>query len=88
METKAPDGYQLQAQPIPFRLTTEGVVDLSGLVNSDAGNTAEVVNQPDNLNNRLPLTGGQGVALVSLIGGLLVAGGLGYYLVSRRKQNA
>ena len=99
VEIKAPNGYQLLAQPILFSLTVEGTVtDLSAayadatrdaVVTDATGGNLLVVNMPDNLGNGLPLTGGQGVAVLSLFGLVLVGGGFGYYVMnSRKKHNA
>lgn len=99
VETKAPSGYQLLADPIEFDLTVAGTVtDLSTAfadaerdanAKDSAGGNIEVVDQLDNLGNKLPLTGGQGVALVSALGVLFIAGGVAYYVrSSRRRQDA
>lgn len=82
VETVAPTGYNLNAQPISFQIlksgdTTPAYFDLT------------VNNQKKNLGNDLPFTGGQGVAVMSIGGALLVGAGLVYYLVySRRHRNA
>lgn len=91
VETKSPDGYQLLAEPIEFDLTHEGAIaDLKELVGKalKPGQGLKVVNQPDNLKNKLPLTGGQGIALISGLGVVLVGGGVGYYVYSNRRKNA
>ena len=75
VETVAPGGYQLLAEPVLFSLTQEGDV-----VNPTTPYTfTQIVNQPDNFNNGLPLTGGQGIALLSVGGLALIGGGLGWY---------
>ncbi|WHU57855.1 SpaH/EbpB family LPXTG-anchored major pilin [Trueperella pyogenes] len=91
VETKSPDGYQLLAEPIEFDLTKEGTIaDLTKFAQTDpeAGQGLKVINQPDNLKNKLPLTGGQGIALISGLGVVLVGGGVGYYVYSNRRKNA
>ncbi|UVJ57620.1 SpaH/EbpB family LPXTG-anchored major pilin [Trueperella pyogenes] len=91
VETKSPDGYQLLAEPIEFDLTEAGVVaDLTQYAQTDpkAGQGLKVVNQPDNLKNKLPLTGGQGIALISGLGVVLVGGGVGYYVYTNRRKDA
>ncbi|WP_406711162.1 SpaH/EbpB family LPXTG-anchored major pilin [Trueperella pyogenes] len=91
VETKSPDGYQLLAEPIEFDLTEAGAVaDLTQYAQADpkAGQGLKVVNQPDNLKNKLPLTGGQGIALISGLGVVLVGGGAGYYVYSNRRKDA
>ncbi|MEW6959818.1 SpaH/EbpB family LPXTG-anchored major pilin [Trueperella pyogenes] len=95
VETKSPDGYQLLAEPIEFNLLKEGaVMDLSSSEEAKMtdevkknGRALEVVNQPDNLKNKLPLTGGEGIALVSVLGILLVGGGAGYYIYANRRKD-
>jgi fimbrial isopeptide formation D2 family protein/LPXTG-motif cell wall-anchored protein len=78
VETTAPTGYNLLAEPILITIDTAG--DVQAL---------DVPNQKKNLGNALPLTGGQGVAVLSIGGALLVGAGLGYYLVFlRRHRNA
>lgn len=84
VETTAPTGYQLLAAPVMFSLTTEGDTTTTPITEWQG-----IVNQADNVGNNLPLTGGQGIALISLGGLALIGGGLGYYFVSnRRKQQA
>lgn len=46
----------------------------------------KIVNQADNLGNRLPLTGGNGIGMLTLLGVGLVGGGSGYYVVSSRRR--
>ncbi|MEW6955893.1 SpaH/EbpB family LPXTG-anchored major pilin [Trueperella pyogenes] len=95
VETKSPDGYQLLAEPIEFNLLKEGaVMDLSSSEEAKMtdeakknGRALEVVNQLDNLKNKLPLTGGEGIALVSVLGILLVGGGAGYYIYANRRKD-
>lgn len=95
VETKSPDGYQLLAEPIEFNLLKESaVMDLSSSEEAKMtdevkknGRALEVVNQPDNLKNKLPLTGGEGIALVSVLGILLVGGGAGYYIYANRRKD-
>ena len=87
VETKAPVGYNLNAQPIPFTVTVEGdVTNLAYTVGTADAQEVQVANEPSNLGNNLPLTGGAGVAAVSIVGLLLVGGGLGYYLVGARRR--
>ncbi len=79
VETKAPTGYNLNAQPIPFTVmqTTDGTLALT---------TLDVANEKSNLGNSLPLTGGQGVAALSIGGLVLIGGGAGYYLLAARRR--
>lgn len=80
VEVKAPEGYQLLAKPVLFSLTKEGVTTALD------GQQVEIKNLPDNLNNNLPLTGGEGIAAISVIGLLLIGGGFAYQAVNRRKE--
>lgn len=77
VETKAPAGYNLNAQPIAFTVDAAGTSTLKQL---------QVADEPTNLGNQLPLTGGQGVAAMSLVGLVLVGGGVSYYAASSRKR--
>ncbi|MDO5503275.1 MAG: SpaH/EbpB family LPXTG-anchored major pilin [Actinomycetia bacterium] len=81
VETETVDGYQLLAEPIQVRLDVEG--DVVGTEYTPI----DVVNQSDNLGNSLPLTGGAGVAGMSIIGLLLVGGGLAYTMKNRRRED-
>lgn len=82
VETKAPEGYNLDATPRAFTVLSDGVAELPSTI-------VEVPNEESNLSNSLPLTGGQGVAAMSILGVLLVGGGVTYYVVSnRRRQQA
>ena len=81
VETQAPDGYNLLAQPVYFE-----VLDADGL-GSGTPQALAVDNQKTNLGNSLPLTGGAGAAAISVGGLVLVGGGLAYYLVSSRRRD-
>ncbi|MDO5500563.1 MAG: SpaH/EbpB family LPXTG-anchored major pilin [Propionibacteriaceae bacterium] len=78
VEVEAADGYQLLADPVKFDLTVAGATTLY--------EGQEIVNLPDNFDNDLPLTGGQGIALLSIGGLALIGGGLGYYTMTSRKR--
>lgn len=80
VETKAPSGYQLLADPLKITLTTEG--DTTGVTYD----YTQVKDQPDNLLNKLPLTGGEGIGILSIAGIALVGGGVGYYAYTQRKR--
>jgi LPXTG-motif cell wall-anchored protein len=82
VETKAPTGYNLNAEPILFSVTVAGAIQDPVLTTQ----LQTVLNEKSNLGNNLPLTGGAGVAAVSILGLLLVGGGLGYYVVSGRRR--
>jgi fimbrial isopeptide formation D2 family protein len=80
VELKAPAGYVLPSNVHTYVALPDGsagqVVQVS-IVNAE---------QPG---NSLPLTGGQGVAAVSVLALLLVGGGIAYYVtVSRRRREA
>lgn len=85
VETKAPDGTQLQPRPIYFEVLAVGdnLAEGTGTVPAitlTGGDT--VVNSPDNAGFQLPLTGGNGIWMLLIIGGalVLVGGGYAYYL--------
>lgn len=82
VETKAPSGYQLLPKPIKFSLTKAGTVtDLTAAVEND-GSLVKIVNYK---NPGLPLTGAQGILLVSVLGLILVSAGV-VLTVKRRKD--
>lgn len=97
VETKAPAGYELAANPIAFDLTVPGsVTDLSAAfadanrdanVTDNAGGTLQIANQPHNLGNPLPLTGGAGTAAAAVGGLALVGGAAAVYAVKRRRDH-
>lgn len=82
VETKAPTGYQKLPQPIKFSLTKAGTVtDLTTAAEGD-GNLVKITNYK---NPGLPLTGAQGILLVSVLGLILVSAGV-VLTVKRRKD--
>lgn len=82
VETKAPSGYQLLPKPIKFYLTKEGTVaDLTTATAND-GSFVQITNYK---NPGLPLTGAQGILLVSVLGLILVSAGV-VLTVKRRKD--
>ena len=83
VETKAPDGFQLLPKAIEFKLTKAGMVkDLAGAIDANAGNATTIKNYK---NPGLPLTGAQGILLVSVLGLILVSVGV-VLTVKRRKD--
>lgn len=83
METKSPEGYELQPGPIYFQvLRGSGDVDTVALISQT------VTDVPNNGGFNLPLTGGNGVWLILAVGGLLVVMGGGYYYVAKRRETA
>lgn len=82
VETQAPSGYQLLPKPIKFSLTKAGTVaDLTAAAEND-GSLVKIVNYK---NPGLPLTGAQGILLVSVLGLILVSAGV-VLTVKRRKD--
>lgn len=78
VEVKAPTGYELLAQPIEFTVTA---------ATTAAGIDLTVTNVPHNGGFQLPFTGGTGSGLLYLVGLGLVAGGI-VFLVIKRRRNA
>lgn len=68
------------AEPVQFTLSREGTTPVQ------VDTAQKIVNQADNLGNRLPLTGGNGIGMLTLLGVGLVGGGSGYYVVSSRRR--
>lgn len=84
VEKQAPKGYQLLPKPIKFSLTKAGTV--TNL--TESGNAAEegrFVEITNYKNPGLPLTGAQGILLVSVLGLILVSAGV-VLTVKRRKD--
>lgn len=79
VETKAPAGYELLAAPIKFEVTAE---------TTDAGIDLNVENVPSNAGFELPMTGGNGTALLYGAGLLLVGGAVLMAVRSRRQAAA
>lgn len=79
VERTAPSGHELDAQPRAFTIAYRSDGTL-------AETPVAVPNEESNLGNELPLTGGPGVALLSVLGALLILGGLGYYVVTARRR--
>ncbi|MCS4491309.1 SpaH/EbpB family LPXTG-anchored major pilin [Corynebacterium sp. ES2715-CONJ3] len=81
VETKAPVGYELSAQPIRFQiLTNQGADAEVALVSQD------VVDTKKNGGFNLPLTGGAGVMYLLLAGGAFLLVGRGYSAYSNRRN--
>ena len=82
VEKTAPKGYQLLPQAKEFKLTKEGtVVDLNTAKAGD-GSFVQITNFK---NPGLPLTGAQGILLVSVLGLILVS--VGVVLTVKRRQD-
>lgn len=79
VEIESPDGYELLANPINFEVNSPNnalVVDGAAL--------SEVVNVPHNAGFELPLTGGTGTLLITIIGGAVLA----FVLIAGRRKSA
>ncbi|WP_159699298.1 SpaH/EbpB family LPXTG-anchored major pilin [Arthrobacter sp. 18067] len=75
VETVAPAGYELLAEPVSFVITAGSTA---------VGTDLQVQNVPSNGGFELPLTGGVGTGLLYTAGGLLLAGSTLMLLRSRR----
>ena len=86
VETKAPVGYNLLAQPISFTVMQafDNTANPPAPILATFAQTMN--NEKANLGNNLPLTGGEGVAALSLGGLALIGGGAGYYAYTSRKR--
>ncbi len=79
VETTAPEGYELLAAPIEFEVTAATTAD---------GVDLDVQNVPSNAGFELPMTGGNGTALLYGAGLLLVGGAVLMAVRSRRQAAA
>ena len=79
VETKAPEGYTLQADPIPFRVLADNAT-------AKAPTAVTVTDVPKNAGFRLPLTGANGVIFLTVAGALLVAGGAVVAYANKRRH--
>ncbi|GAA2829141.1 hypothetical protein FB468_2818 [Leucobacter komagatae] len=88
IETKAPAGHSLLAQPVAFTLDSQGAVTIhQSVLNPQAtvvGNAADTIRVTDIAAIPLPLAGGLGVNL--LVFGLLLAGAAGAVAWVIRRQ--
>ena len=75
VETKAPSGHELLAEPIQFTINASTTV---------VGVDLEVVNVPSNAGFQLPMTGGTGAGLLYVAGFAMIAGGLLFLVIRRR----
>ncbi len=96
VETKAPEGYNLLAQPIHFYVTANKKVvtaadgtttetAIEEATQEPASLTYTVNNEKSNLDNELPKTGGAGTLALALAGLACIGGGIGWYLSASRK---
>ncbi|MDR0483194.1 MAG: SpaH/EbpB family LPXTG-anchored major pilin [Cellulomonadaceae bacterium] len=82
VETKAPAGYELQAEPIKFNVSgaiANGTMEVGDVT---------VVDVPTNANFGIPLTGGAGTAIFTILGACVLGGGAAFAVVRSRKQSA
>ncbi|MFC7766984.1 SpaH/EbpB family LPXTG-anchored major pilin [Leucobacter soli] len=88
VETKAPTGYELLAQPVPFVVLDGGAfhatVNASGEVTAVGVALGEIENVQKNAGFVLPLTGGMGTAILT-IGGIAILAIV--LLVARRRRD-
>ena len=74
-ETKSPKGFELLAEPLEFTLIASTDTNTVTASEIKVGNNAgEIVNLKDTT-PKLPLTGGMGIGLLALLGGLIIAAG-------------
>ena len=78
VETTAPTGYELLAEPVSFLINS---------TTTTVGIDLEVKNIPSNSGFELPLTGGVGTGILYAAGALLVAGAALMFLRNRRTSN-
>lgn len=78
VETKAPSGYELLADPIEFEITA---------ATSTVGTDLTVENVPSNAGFELPFTGGAGRTTVYVVGVLLLLAAAGIIVMNRRRQH-
>lgn len=93
VETVAPEGYELLAEPVQFELKkgaeTVDPVSVAAALTSESRvseNGIAIVNLPTNLGNRLPFTGAQGIWFAAIAGGVLLIGGIGLGIRNRRAE--
>ncbi|OFQ35684.1 fimbrial assembly protein [Corynebacterium sp. HMSC072D12] len=91
VETKAPKGLNLLAQPVEFQISVDeqtkqykisAVSTSSGQIQVSGQGDKMILQVADTTAGKLPKTGGYGVALVGLVGAVLAGAGL---LLGRRK---
>lgn len=82
VEEQAPAGYQILPQAIKFSLTKPGTVTDLSTAKAGDGNFVQITNHK---NLGLPLTGAQGILLVSALGLILVS--IGVVLTVKRRKD-
>lgn len=83
IETKAPAGFELLPEGIPFDIVTGGMAAENTEFEVDGGT---VWNIEKNAGFELPLTGGIGTIIFLVIGGVIVVGAISYAQRSAKKQ--
>ena len=84
VETKAPEGFELQARPIAFQ-----VLETNSTADNQYTLETTVKDAPHNGGFRLPVTGAAGVGVLIAAGSALVAGAGAITIANkRRKENA
>lgn len=79
VEVQAAAGHSLLAEPAYFQV-------LKGTDAAVALTSVDITNVEDNAGFELPFTGGEGVTLLLIVGGLIIAIGGGYAYVANRRQ--
>lgn len=82
VEEQAPAGYQILPEPIKFSLTKPGTVATLSTAKAGDGNFVQITNHK---NPGLPLTGAQGILLLSALGLILVS--IGVVLTVKRRKD-
>ena len=84
VETKAPEGFELQSRPIAFQ-----VLQTNSTADNQYTLETTVKDAPHNGGFRLPITGAAGVGVLIAAGSALVAGAGAIAIANkRRKENA
>lgn len=93
-ETRAPDGFNLLAERVPFTVAADGTVTLSAdpdarvvTVGTDADTGMSEITVADVPALELPESGGPGTAVFLIVGGILTAIAVGWTVVSRRRRD-
>lgn len=81
VETKAPAGYTLQAQPVPFQILA------ASADNKNEMTQVSVTDVPSNAGFHLPLTGAAGVITLLTVGAVLVVAGGALAVIGRRRKS-
>ncbi|WP_151641185.1 SpaH/EbpB family LPXTG-anchored major pilin [Corynebacterium sp. 11A] len=79
VETAASEGYELLPEPVYFTVSKDKIAEVKGV---------DIKNVESNAGFDLPLTGGRGVTMLLVLGGVLIVGGGAYAFYSNRRQNA